>query len=130
MAAVIPFILPALKLLTLAAVVINNMAFTGAVFTLLRNNAFNDKYEHKVIYVNEGYKNEKHTHFVHGNEDLENYEESQNDYVIGEENGEHIEKQPPESGWIKQYEPSAHAGYFQVSGGQYKRNSQNARVSR
>lgn len=59
MSAILPFVLPALKLMTVGAVMINNMALSGAVFTLLRNNAFSDKYEHKIIYANEGYKNEK-----------------------------------------------------------------------
>lgn len=59
MSAILPFVLPALKLMTVGVVMLNNMALTGAVFTLLRNNAFSDKYEHKIIYVNEGYKNEK-----------------------------------------------------------------------
>lgn len=59
MSAILPFVLPALKLMTVGVGMINNMALSGAVFTLLRNNAFSDKYEHKIIYVNEGYKNEK-----------------------------------------------------------------------
>ncbi|CAH0714302.1 unnamed protein product, partial [Brenthis ino] len=60
MSAILPFILPSLKMMTLASGMLNNMALTGAVFTLLRNNAFNDKYEKKVIYVNDGYKNDAH----------------------------------------------------------------------
>lgn len=122
MAAIIPFILPGLKLMTLAAVMINNMAFTGAVFTLLRNNAFNDKYEHRVIYTNEGYKNEKHNHFSHGHEEFENYEESHDDFVIGDENVEHIQE-PLDSSWIKQYEPNVHEPNYFQDPGQFKRSS-------
>ncbi|XP_023935407.2 uncharacterized protein LOC112043947 [Bicyclus anynana] len=59
MSAVLPFFLPTLKMMTLGAGLLNNMALTGAVFTLLRNNAFNDKYEKKVIYLNDGYLNDK-----------------------------------------------------------------------
>lgn len=59
MSAVLPFILPALKLMTVGVGMLNQMALTGAVFTLLRNNAFNDKYHKRIIYVNEGYKNAK-----------------------------------------------------------------------
>ncbi|XP_045768509.1 uncharacterized protein LOC123869568 [Maniola jurtina] len=59
MSAVLPFFLPTLKMMTLGAGMLNNMALTGAVFTLLRNNAFNDKYEKKVIYLNNGYLNDK-----------------------------------------------------------------------
>lgn len=60
MSAVLPFILPSLKMMTLAAGMLNNMALTGAVFTLLRNNAFNDNYRKKIIYVNDGYINDKY----------------------------------------------------------------------
>ena len=56
--AALPFFLPTLKMMTLAAGMLNNMALTGAVFTLLRNNAFNDKYHSKVIYINDGYIND------------------------------------------------------------------------
>lgn len=118
MSAILPFVLPALKMLTLLAGMINNMAFTGAVFTLLRNNAFNDKYEHKVIYVNEGYDNEKHTHITHEDHHggFENYEESKDEFVIEDDNGGHIEEHPLNSDWIKQYYgPSAHANVFQGS---------------
>ncbi|XP_022814813.1 uncharacterized protein LOC111348437 [Spodoptera litura] len=58
--AIIPFILPGLKMMTLMVGMMNSMALMGATFTILRNNAFNDKYQHKVIYVNSGYENEKH----------------------------------------------------------------------
>ncbi|KAM3964289.1 uncharacterized protein ACR2FA_001780 [Aphomia sociella] len=67
MSAILPFVLPALKMMTMGVVMLNNMAFTGAVFTLLRNNAFNDRYEYKVKYVNEGYKNE---HIVYDEDDV------------------------------------------------------------
>ncbi|CAH2245029.1 jg17426 [Pararge aegeria aegeria] len=60
MSAVLPFLLPTLKMMTIGAGMLNNMALTGAVFTLLRNNAFNDKYEKKVIYLNNGYLNDKY----------------------------------------------------------------------
>ncbi|KAL4715554.1 hypothetical protein ACJJTC_009180 [Scirpophaga incertulas] len=69
MSAILPFVLPAMKLMTVAVGVLNNMALSGAVFTLLRNNAFNDRYEKKVIYVNEGYKNERAKHVYHNNHD-------------------------------------------------------------
>lgn len=65
MAAILPFVLPALKMTTVAVGMLNNMALSGAIFTLLRNNAFNDRYDKKVIYVNEGYDNEKHAKFHH-----------------------------------------------------------------
>lgn len=48
-------------MMTFGVGMMNQMALTGAIFTLLRNNAFNDKYDKKVIYINSGYKNE-HRH--------------------------------------------------------------------
>lgn len=126
MSAILPFVLPALKMMTLLAGMINNMAFTGAVFTLLRNNAFNDKYEHKVIYVNEGYENEKHAH-IHDDHygDFENYEESKDEFEIVEDNGQHIEEQPLNSDWLKQHygSTSVQGNVFPISGSHYKRSS-------
>ncbi|XP_068632671.1 uncharacterized protein [Battus philenor] len=60
MSAILPFVLPALKMMVIAVGMLNNMALSGAVFTLLRNNAFNEANQHRIIYVNEGYHNEKH----------------------------------------------------------------------
>ncbi|OWR47977.1 hypothetical protein KGM_213660 [Danaus plexippus plexippus] len=60
MSAILPFFLPTLKMMTLATGILNNMALTGAVFTLLRNNAFNDRYQKRVIYLNNGYLNDKY----------------------------------------------------------------------
>ncbi|XP_038214697.1 uncharacterized protein LOC119834413 [Zerene cesonia] len=69
MSAVLPFFLPTLKMATLATVMLNNMALTGAVFTLLRNNAFNDhKYPKRVIYVNAGYDG-SFNHLAEGSSD-------------------------------------------------------------
>ncbi|XP_059047390.1 uncharacterized protein LOC131842839 [Achroia grisella] len=113
MSAILPFVLPALKLMTMGVVMLNNMAFTGAVFTLLRNNAFNDRYEHKVKYVNAGYKNE---HLTYDHDDA--YSHHYNNYDIkhsvdhvhevvddhGEyENAEAVEEIPANSDWLKQY---------------------------
>lgn len=97
------------------------MAFTGAVFTLLRNNAFNDKYVHKVIYVNEGYENEKHAHFNHYDEE---HHEASHDYIV-DEHGAPV-KYLPQSDWVQQYEPESHrhignGEYVQFSGDQLKR---------
>lgn len=112
MSAILPFILPALKLMVVGAGMLNNMALTGAVFTLLRNNAFNDRYEHKVIYANEGYKNEKqaHTHFDHHEDDGHSFQHV-HDYQLAESNPsgvdipeiETIDELPLNSDWIKQY---------------------------
>ncbi|KAL0880739.1 hypothetical protein ABMA27_001951 [Loxostege sticticalis] len=75
MSAILPFVLPALKMMTVAVGMLNNMALSGAIFTLLRNNAFNDKYDHKIIYVNEGYSNEKHAHKHHHDQEYKTEED-------------------------------------------------------
>lgn len=59
MSAMVPFILPSLKMMVVMVGLMNQAALVGAIFTILRNNAFDDKYEHKVVYVNSGYENEK-----------------------------------------------------------------------
>ncbi|XP_011560004.3 uncharacterized protein LOC105390400 [Plutella xylostella] len=73
MSAVLPFVLPALKMSVLGAGMLNQMALTGAIFTLLRNNAFSDYYEKKVIYVNKGYQNEKKHRPVHIEEEIHSH---------------------------------------------------------
>ncbi|XP_075974100.1 uncharacterized protein LOC142975248 [Anticarsia gemmatalis] len=67
--AIVPFVLPSLKMMILMVGFMNQMALAGAVFTILRNNAFNDKYEHKVVYVNNGYENEKFKFAASNNEE-------------------------------------------------------------
>lgn len=99
MAAILPFFLPALKLLTLKAVMLNNMALSGAIFTLLRNNAFNDKYEHKIIYTNEGYKNEKH----YAHQQFEHHDEHYADQQF-EQHDEHYAHQQFEPHFDEHYE--------------------------
>lgn len=116
MSAIFPFILPGLKMMTLMVVMMNNMALSGAIFTLLRNNAFNDKYEHKVIYVNDGYKNEKYAatnieEHIHSDHYGGIYDDSKrplthDDHTFGEEHYVHGEEVPAYSvnpEWLKQY---------------------------
>ncbi|KPI92677.1 hypothetical protein RR46_13898 [Papilio xuthus] len=79
MSAILPFVLPALKMMVIAVGILNNMALSGAVFTLLRNNAFNEANQHRIIYVNEGYHNEKHYPIP---TDLHHYPPS--DHIIGD----------------------------------------------
>lgn len=108
MSAVLPFVLPALKLMTVAVGVLNNMALTGAVFTLLRNNAFTD-YNHKILYVNSGYKNEmkEPVHFeeepapVHENYDTYYAESNAYDQGLGDFNKH--EGVSLNSNWVSQY---------------------------
>ncbi|GBP83956.1 hypothetical protein EVAR_62398_1 [Eumeta japonica] len=113
MSAVLPFILPAMKMMTVAAGIINQMALSGAIFTLLRNNAFNDKYDHKVVYANVGYKNEfksNQHHKVKHEDDTEPHEDTHvhhppAEYVIpaydSYPSGHHHEYFPPD--WASQY---------------------------
>lgn len=116
MSAIFPFILPGLKMMTLMVGMMNNMALMGAIFTILRNNAFNDKYEHKVIYVNDGYNNEKYAatnleEHIHSDHFGELYEDTKRplkheDHSFNEEHFDHVDDVPafsvnPE--WLKAY---------------------------
>ncbi|XP_060803741.1 uncharacterized protein LOC106141942 [Amyelois transitella] len=74
MSAILPFVLPAMKLATVASIMLNNMALTGAVFTLLRDNAFNDHSRPKVKYINAGWKNEEELYHIHENHGLSDHE--------------------------------------------------------
>lgn len=112
MSAILPFVLPALKLMTVAVGMLNNMALSGAVFTLLRNNAFShDNYEKRIIYLNEGYKNEKMTpvYFEHVDvpDDVGSEYSSSNIHSVTSNikgmNVETIEELPPNPEWIKQF---------------------------
>lgn len=111
MSAILPFILPALKMMVVGVGILNNMALSGAVFTLLRNNAFDDKYEKKIIYVNSGYKNEKHSTIQYKNPAHDNYDAYYSDYTHHNDHDEHvfgedvetIEEVPPHEDWLKQY---------------------------
>ncbi|CAH2108172.1 unnamed protein product [Euphydryas editha] len=111
MSAILPFVLPSLKMMTLAAGMLNNMALTGAVFTLLRNNAFDDTYQKKVIYVNNGYLNDKYEPLAdtpsHAILDG-NFNHKYNDFETHENKNYHfIENLPPiddyklNSEWLK-----------------------------
>ncbi|XP_041988699.1 uncharacterized protein LOC121740051 [Aricia agestis] len=68
MSAILPFFLPSLKMMTMAAGMLNNMALSGAVFTLLRNNVFDEHNRKRIIYINNGYDKHKydqpHTHEI------------------------------------------------------------------
>ncbi|KAJ0175635.1 hypothetical protein K1T71_008794 [Dendrolimus kikuchii] len=111
MSAILPFVLPALKMMVVGVGILNNMALSGAVFTLLRNNAFSDRYDKKVIYVNAGYKNEKHSTIQYKNPTHDNYDTHYSDFTHHSDHDEHtfgedletIEEVPANSDWLKQY---------------------------
>ncbi|XP_053612726.1 uncharacterized protein LOC128676572 [Plodia interpunctella] len=123
MAAVLPFVLPAMKLATVATVMLNNMALTGAVFTLLRDNAFNDHSRPKVKYINAGWKNEEELYHVHEHEhsDYEAYSSDSNidsidhDFgnvkVVGDYSQNEHTKLPEH--WLKNYKD--HGDHVELS---------------
>ncbi|XP_017780906.1 PREDICTED: uncharacterized protein LOC108565799 [Nicrophorus vespilloides] len=61
MAGIMPWILPGIQLAVTMVTMLNNMAFSSALFMLIRNYIFNTKQEEHIVYVNHGYKN-KHKH--------------------------------------------------------------------
>ncbi|CAH0581232.1 unnamed protein product [Chrysodeixis includens] len=114
MSAIFPFILPGLKMMTLMVGMMNNMALMGAIFTMLRNNAFNDKYEHKVVYVNSGYDNEKfaatnteeHIHSNHYGilyDDVHRPKIEEQHFAETFENGEEVPALSVSPEWLKAY---------------------------
>lgn len=64
MAGVMPWILPKLKIAVMLVGLINNIAFSQALFSLVRNYVFNTVPEEHIIYLNNGYKNKK-KHIYH-----------------------------------------------------------------
>ncbi|XP_047989751.1 uncharacterized protein LOC125229028 [Leguminivora glycinivorella] len=96
MSAILPFVLPALKMMVMGTVMLNNMALTSAIFSLLRDNAFNDNYTHKrIIYTNHGYKNKHHEpEESHNYEVVENFEEI---------NGEDFNVEEPNHKWMDEF---------------------------
>ncbi|CAH2076281.1 unnamed protein product, partial [Iphiclides podalirius] len=122
MSAILPFVLPALKLMVIKVGILNNMALSGAVFTLLRNNAFNDVNQHKIIYVNDGYHNEKHhppvpSHHHHTESNGETYGEmSHHDggYFLGD--GSAIKEVSVHANlpWIQNGDETGHGYYTDI----------------
>lgn len=64
MAGIMPWILPKLKMAVMVVGLINNIAFSQALFSLIRNYVFNTVPEEHIIYLNNGYKN-KNKHVYH-----------------------------------------------------------------
>ncbi|XP_072938831.1 uncharacterized protein [Epargyreus clarus] len=130
MSAVLPFVLPAFKMMVVGAGMLNNMALMGAVFTLLRNNAFNDNHLNKVIYINDGYKNERlrpladeiNEHIVDPNYNGDVTHDIQDYHVISEDDGfaalDGYTAVNPD--WIKKYN-EVRGKYSSILGGKTKR---------
>ncbi|XP_065170240.1 uncharacterized protein [Atheta coriaria] len=60
MAGVMPWVIPPLKMMVMFVAMINQFAFSSALFSLVRNYVFNRKEEEHVFYINHGYQNQKH----------------------------------------------------------------------
>lgn len=57
-----PWILPGIKMAVMFVTMMNNMAFSSALFALIRGYIFDTRPDDHIIYVNNGYKNSDHNH--------------------------------------------------------------------
>lgn len=68
-AGMMPWILPGIKMAVMMVTMMNNMAFSSALFALIRGYIFDTRPDDHIIYVNNGYKNQ-HNHpqkiYIHG----------------------------------------------------------------
>lgn len=60
MAGILPWILPGVKILVMFVSMINQMAFTSALFALIRGYIFDTEQEEHIVYINNGYKKKHH----------------------------------------------------------------------
>lgn len=68
-AGMMPWILPGIKMAVMMVTMMNNMAFSSALFALIRGYIFDTRPDDHIIYVNNGYKNQhNHPHkiYIHG----------------------------------------------------------------
>lgn len=56
-AGIMPWILPGVKMAVMMVTMINNMAFSSALFALIRGYIFDTRPDDHIIYINQGYKN-------------------------------------------------------------------------
>lgn len=56
-AGMMPWVLPGIKMVVMFVTMMNNMAFSSALFSLIRGYLFDTRPEDHVIYLNYGYKN-------------------------------------------------------------------------
>ncbi|VEN36852.1 unnamed protein product [Callosobruchus maculatus] len=56
MAGILPWVMPKLQMVAMMLSMVNNMAFTSALFTLIRNFIFERESAQHVLYINNGYK--------------------------------------------------------------------------
>ncbi|KAF2879889.1 hypothetical protein ILUMI_26284 [Ignelater luminosus] len=65
LAGIMPWVIPKLKMLVMAVGMLNQMAFTGALFSLVRGYVFDSAPNEHIFYINHGYLNEKHHQHKH-----------------------------------------------------------------
>lgn len=65
-AGMMPWILPGIKMVVMMVTMMNNMAFSSALFSLIRGYLFDTRPEDHIVYLNYGYKNGHNHH--HNNE--------------------------------------------------------------
>lgn len=69
-AGMMPWVLPGIKMVVMMVTMMNNMAFSSALFSLIRGYLFDTRTEDHIVYLNYGYKNgqQGHHHNIHNNE--------------------------------------------------------------
>lgn len=71
-AGMMPWILPGVKMAVMMVTMMNNMAFSTALFSLIRGYLFDTRPDDHVVYLNYGYKNGQHGQ-SHDNSNVINY---------------------------------------------------------
>ncbi|RZC34915.1 hypothetical protein BDFB_013134 [Asbolus verrucosus] len=56
MAGILPWVIPGLKMVVMAVSMVNQMAFTSALFGLIRSHIFDTEQEEHIVYINHGYR--------------------------------------------------------------------------
>lgn len=64
MSGLLPWILPAIKLVVMAVTMVNQMAFTTALMAVIRSYIFDTTKNDHIIYINQGYKKHKPHSFI------------------------------------------------------------------
>ncbi|XP_045460480.1 uncharacterized protein LOC123670929 [Harmonia axyridis] len=64
-AGVLPWLIPGMKIAVMGVAMINQMAFTSSLFSLIRGYIFDTSQEDHIVYVNHGYNKYKHNNHLH-----------------------------------------------------------------
>lgn len=64
-AGILPWLIPGMKMAVMGVAMINQMAFTSSLFSLIRGYIFDTSQEEHIVYVNHGYQKYKHKKLVH-----------------------------------------------------------------